>query len=228
MFTGLVEAFGEVESVSPAGAGRRLAVRVPSGWSAETARGDSIAVSGACLTVVTVESERLLFDLADETLRVTTLGDLAAGDRVNLERALRLGAPLGGHLVLGHVDGVGRVAGMEPEGSGRRLTIALPDGLRPLLIPKGSIAVDGVSLTIAALGEGTFSVALIPHTLAATTLGGRGVGARVNLEMDVLGKYVRALLPADAAGRARQEAAAEAREFLERQGVLAPAREDSR
>jgi riboflavin synthase len=228
MFTGLVEALGEVESVSRGDAARRVAVRVPSGWSAETARGDSIAVNGVCLTAVAVEPGRLAFDLADETLRVTTLGDLAAGDAVNLERPLRLGARLGGHLVLGHVDGVGRVEGSEPEGAGRRLTIALPDGLRPLLIPKGSVAVDGVSLTIAGLGAATFSVALIPHTLAATTLGRRGVGARVNLEMDVLGKYVRALLPADASQHGGRGTAAEARGFLERHGVLAPAREDSR
>ncbi len=239
MFTGLVEALGEAESVSSGGAGHRLTVRVPRGWSGETARGDSIAVSGVCLTAVTVESERLMFDLADETLRVTTLGDLVTGDAVNLERPLRLGARLGGHLVLGHVDGVGRVAAADAEGAGRRLTIAIPGGLRPLLIPKGSVAVDGVSLTIAALGEATFSVALIPHTLAATTLGRRGVGARVNLEMDVIGKYVRALLPASprraarprtgakGAGRGRKTKAGEAREFLERHGLLAPTGEAS-
>jgi riboflavin synthase alpha subunit len=239
MFTGLVEALGEVESVSSDGAGRRLAVRVPRGWNGDTALGDSIAVSGVCLTAVTVEPERLVFDLAEETLRVTTLGDLVMGDAVNLERPLRLGARLGGHLVLGHVDGVGRVAVAEAEGAGRRLTIAAPDGLRPLLIPKGSVAVDGVSLTIARLAEATFSVALIPHTLAATTLGRCAAGARVNLEMDVIGKYVRALLPAGPrpaaragsrakrAGRGRKTKAGEAREFLERHGVLAPTREGS-
>src|SRR5262249_21063608 len=133
MFTGLIEALGEVESASPHGAGRRLGVRAPGEWSAGIARGDSVAVNGVCLTAVLVEPGRLASDLADETLRVTTLGDLGPGDRVNLEQPLRLGGRLGGHLVLGHVDGVGRVVAAEPEGSGRRLTIGVPRGLRPLL-----------------------------------------------------------------------------------------------
>jgi len=220
MFTGLVEAWGEVEALSWQGTGRRLALRVPLEWAREVSPGDSVAVNGICLTAVTAEPGRLRFDLAEETLRVTTLGELGPADRVNLERPLRLGMPLGGHLVLGHVDGVGRVVGVEPEGAGRRLTVAVPAPLRPLLIPKGSVAVDGVSLTIAGLAESAFTVALIPHTLAVTTLGVRGVAARVNLEMDVIGKYVRAFLP----GLAGEEA----RAFLERQGFLAPIREGSR
>lgn len=210
MFTGLVESLGQVEAIGRSGAGRRLAVRVPADWG--LALGESVAVNGVCLTVVTAEAGRFAVDLADETLRVTTLGDLGPGDPVNLERPLRLGARLGGHLVLGHVDGVGRVVAVEPEGAGRRLTVAVPPGLRPLLIPKGSVAVDGVSLTVAGLDETAFSAALIPHTLAVTTLGVRGVGARVNLEMDVIGKYVQAL-----AG-----AGDHARDLLERHGLLAP------
>jgi riboflavin synthase alpha subunit len=182
--------------------------------------GDSIAVSGVCLTAVAIEPGRLGFDLAEETRAVTTLGDLAAGDAVNLERPLRLGAPVGGHLVLGHVDGVGRVAAVEAEGAGRRLTVLVPPALRPYLIPKGSVAVDGVSLTVAALDDTGFAVALIPHTLAVTTLGARRGGDRVNLEMDVLGKYVQALLPAAGA------AADDARAFLGRQGLLLRAREE--
>ncbi len=217
MFTGLVEARGEVEALSREGTGRRLTLRVPLEWAGDVSAGDSVAVNGACLTAVAVAPGRLGFDLAEETLRVTTLGELAPHDRVNLERPLRLGVPLGGHLVLGHVDGVGCVVGVEPEGAGRRLTVAVPAPLRPLLIPKGSVAVDGVSLTVAGLAESAFTVALIPHTLAVTTLGGRGVAARVNLEMDVIGKYVRALLP----GLAGEEA----RAFLERQGFVAPVRE---
>ncbi len=213
MFTGLVESLGQVEAIGRNGAGRRLTARVPADWGLRL--GESVAVNGVCLTVVAVEAGRLVFDLAEETLRVTTLGDLAPGDPVNLERPLRLGARLGGHLVLGHVDGVGRVVAVEPEGAGRRATVAVPPALRPLLIPKGSVAVDGVSLTVAGLDATAFSVALIPHTLAVTTLGVRGVGARVNLEMDVIGKYVQALLPEGEA----------ARRFLERQGVLASARE---
>lgn len=194
MFTGLVEALGEVEALRPDGAGHRLVLRVPGGLAAEARAGDSVAVNGVCLTAVDVRPEGLGFDLAAETLRVTTLGELRTGDPVNLERPMVLGGRLGGHLVLGHVDGVGRVAAVAPEGDGRRLTVAVPAGLRALLIPRGSVAVDGVSLTVAELGAETFTVALIPHTLSVTTLGRRTVGAAVNLEMDVIGKYVRALL----------------------------------
>lgn len=212
MFTGLVDAQGTVERLGREGAGRRLDIMVPAEWGREVSRGESVAVNGVCLTAVVLEPGRLGFDLAEETLAVTTLGELAPGDPVNLERPLRFGMPLGGHLVLGHVDAVGRVAAVEPEGAGRRLTVAAPAALMPLLVPKGSVAVDGVSLTVAGLGPATFTVALVPHTLAATTLGVRGVGARVNLEMDVIGKYVRALLPGSAGD--------EARAFLERRGFL--------
>ena len=197
MFTGIVEALGEVGGVAPGPrGGRRLTLRVPDepGW--RLASGESVSVSGACLTVVDVGPGRLGFDLAEETLRVTTLGGLAAGDPVNLERPLRLDSRLGGHLVLGHVDGVGEVTGVRPEGDGARLDVALPARLRPLLIPKGSVTIDGVSLTVAALGEDAFGVALIPHTLAVTTLGRRRAGDRVNLEMDVIGKYVRGFVEA--------------------------------
>ena len=192
MFTGIVETLGHVGRVDPgAQGGRRLAVTVPDepGW--RLALGESVAVSGVCLTVVDVAPGRLGFDLAEETLRVTTLGGLVDGDPVNLERPLRLDGRLGGHLVLGHVDGVGEVTAVRPEGDGARLDVTVPARLRPLLIPKGSVTIDGVSLTVAALGEDTFGVALIPHTLAVTTLGRRRRGDRVNLEMDVIGKYVR-------------------------------------
>jgi riboflavin synthase len=191
MFTGIVEALGSVHALSrEGGSGWRLAVELPPTLAWSLGRGESVAVNGVCLTVVDTPGSRLGFDLAEETLRVTSLADLRPGDPVNLERPLRLDTRLGGHLVLGHVDGVGRVAGVRAEGQGRRLTIEVPAGLRPFLIPKGSVAVDGVSLTVADLSPSTFDVALIPHTLGATTLGARGVGARVNLEMDVIGKYV--------------------------------------
>ena len=192
MFTGIVEALGHVGRVDPgARGGRRLLLSVPdeAGW--RLALGESVAVSGVCLTVVDVAPGRLGFDLAEETLRVTTLGGLAAGDPVNLERPLRLDGRLGGHLVLGHVDGVGEVTLVRPEGDGARLDVGVPAGLRPLLISKGSVTIDGVSLTVAALGDDAFAVALIPHTLAVTTLGRRRPGDPVNLEMDVIGKYVR-------------------------------------
>jgi riboflavin synthase alpha subunit len=192
MFTGIVEAMGRVGAVErgPRG-GRRLAVAVPDQADWRLAPGESVAVSGVCLTVVDVGPGRLAFELAEETLRVTTLGGLGTGDPVNLERPLRLDGRLGGHLVLGHVDGVAEVAAVQAEGEGVRLDVAVPDGLRPLLIPKGSVAVDGVSLTVAALAGDGFGVALVPHTLAVTTLGRRRPGDRVNLEMDVIGKYVR-------------------------------------
>lgn len=191
MFTGIVETLGRVGRLETAGDGRRLRVAVPDdpGW--RLGRGESVAVSGVCLTVVDAPAGELAFDLAEETLRVTTLGGLGVGDPVNLERPLRFDGRLGGHLVLGHVDGVGRVAAVRPEGEGARVDVEVPAGLRPLLIPKGSVTVDGVSLTVAALEAGAFAVALIPHTLAVTTLGRRRPGDPVNLEMDVIGKYVR-------------------------------------
>jgi riboflavin synthase len=192
MFTGIVEALGRVGAVETGAAGgRRLRIAVPdeAGW--RLALGESVAVSGVCLTVVDTSPGRLAFDLAEETLRVTSLGGLSPGDPVNLERPLRLDDRLGGHLVLGHVDGVGEVVAVQPEGEGVHLDVAVPGRLRPLLIPKGSVAIDGVSLTVATLEDETFGVALIPHTLAVTTLGQRRPGDAVNLEMDVIGKYVR-------------------------------------
>jgi riboflavin synthase len=192
MFTGIVEALGRVGAVEIGmRGGRRLGVAVPDepGW--RLGLGESVAVSGVCLTVVDAGPGRLAFDLAEETLRVTTLGGLGVGDPVNLERPLRFDGRFGGHLVLGHVDGMGRVTGIRPEGDGARVDVEVPAPLRPLLIPKGSVTVDGVSLTVAALEEDIFGVALIPHTLAVTTLGQRRPGDRVNLEMDVIGKYVR-------------------------------------
>src|SRR6185436_16080977 len=194
MFTGLVEALGRVGAVETVGSGRRLRVGVPEEAAWRLALGESVAVSGVCLTVVEAGQGRLAFDLAEETLRVTTLGELGAGDPVNLERPLRFDGRLGGHLVLGHVDGIGRVSVIRPEGDGVWLEVEAPRSLRPLLIPKGSVTVDGVSLTVAGLEETAFAVALIPHTLAVTTLGQRRVGDAVNLEMDVIGKYVRGFM----------------------------------
>ena len=194
MFTGLVEALGRVGAVATVGSVRRLRVVVPEepAWRLEL--GESVAVSGVCLTVVEAGPGRLAFDLAEETLRVTTLGELGAGDPVNLERPLGFDGRLGGHVVLGHVDGIGRVTGIRPEGDGVWLEVEVSRGLRPLLIPKGSVTVDGVSLTVAGLEESVFAVALIPHTLAVTTLGRRRAGDPVNLEMDVIGKYVRGFM----------------------------------
>jgi riboflavin synthase len=190
MFTGIVEETGTVRRVEPEAETVRIeiaAAHIP----ARSEIGSSVAVSGVCLTVVAREAQAIAFDLGPETLRTTTLGRLRAGDRVNLERPLRLGGELGGHLVLGHVDGVGTITAVERHAATARIRIALPDPeLRPLLIPKGSVAVDGVSLTVADLDDTSFDVMVIPHTLAVTTLGRVTAGGWVNLEMDVIGKYL--------------------------------------
>jgi riboflavin synthase len=192
MFTGIVEATGRVARVDPAGTGRRL--RIDTALGAELRAGDSIAVNGVCLTVVACDATGFAADISPETVRVTTLGDRAPGEPVNLERPLRADARLGGHFVLGHVDGVGRVAAFRPDGEGYWLEVDVPDPLEPYMISKGSIAIDGISLTIASLDTGRVGVAIVPFTHAHTTLGGARVGDRVNLEADVLGKYVARLL----------------------------------
>ncbi|MBI4240412.1 MAG: riboflavin synthase [Candidatus Rokubacteria bacterium] len=190
MFTGIVEELGEVVELARGAGAWRLTVKAGRVLEASEP-GASLAVNGVCLTVVERGGGSLAFDLGPETLRVSTLGELVAGDQVNLERPLRLGAPVGGHLLLGHADGVGTVAAAVREGDTVRMRIAVPDPcLERHLIPRGSVAVDGVSLTVAEVTRGSFEVMVIPHTLAVTTLGARGVGARVNLEMDVIGKYL--------------------------------------
>jgi riboflavin synthase len=185
MFTGIVEQIGEVVAVD----GHRLAVRVPVPWT-DVAVGDSIAVSGVCLTATEVEADRLSFDLSEETLARTDLGSLGMGGRVNLERPATLVSRLGGHLVQGHVDAVADVVEARAEGDGVRLSVRIPAELLRYVVEKGSIAFDGVSLTVAALDGAVIEVSLIPHTLAATTLGSAGVGDRINLEVDVVAKYV--------------------------------------
>jgi riboflavin synthase len=190
MFTGLVEEMGTVTAVDGSVATRRLEIRAATVLEG-TGIGGSVAVNGACLTVVGRRDDRLVFDLGPETLTRTTLGRLVPGDRVNLERPLRLGALVGGHLVLGHIDGVATIDDVTRVESTARARIRLPGReLEPLLVEKGSVAVDGVSLTVAGLGPGWFEVMLIPLTLAATTLGACRAGQAVNVEMDVIGKYV--------------------------------------
>jgi len=189
MFTGLIEEVGEVRCRD----GSRLVV------GARTILGDatdgcSIAVNGVCLTVVDRGPDCVGFDLGPETLARTALGDIGIGRRVNLERPLRLGALVGGHLVQGHVDGVGTVAALTRHGETARLRLHYPAELAALLIPQGSVAVDGVSLTVAALDRLAFEIMLIPHTLGQTTLGRLRAGERVNLEMDMIGKYVQRFL----------------------------------
>ena len=193
MFTGIVEAMGTMEALRPQPGGARLSVRPPEGW-ARPEPGSSIAVNGACLTLVGWEGPCFVADLSMETLARTTFGALRPRDRVNLERPLTLGAALGGHIVTGHVDGIGTVTAHNPEGEGSVMRIRAPAPMAPLLVFKGSIAADGVSLTVADLAEEEFGVALIPYTLQHTTLGGRRPGDVVNLEADLLGKYVARLL----------------------------------
>ncbi len=193
MFTGIVEALGEVLSVDRTAEGGRLRVRAGT-LLAGAQVGESIAVSGACLTMAELEGDAFTADLAAETLRRTTLRGLRPGDPVNLERPLRLDQRLGGHIVQGHVDGVGTVTAVRREGEGLWMEIEPPPALTPYLVEKGSVAVDGVSLTIARLTRDAFAVALIPHTLVVTTLGRRRAGDPVNLEVDILAKYVERLL----------------------------------
>jgi len=191
MFTGIVRELGTVEAFD----GSRLVVVGPE-TAAGVAVGDSVSVAGVCLTVVESTEGRLSFDVVPETLARTALGGLEQGDSVNLEPALRVGDSLGGHVVQGHVDAVGRVRSVESEGKSRRVWVDAPESVVRYCLEKGSIAVDGVSLTVAALDDDGFEVALIPHTLEVTTLGRLDLGDHVNLETDVLAKVVERLLAA--------------------------------
>ena len=207
MFTGLVQALGTVVDRRPAGSGLRLAVDLgalaaggagerPGATAPPPAIGDSIALSGVCCTVVRLDGAAGAFDLSPETLARTWLGDAARGHVLNLETALRAGQPLGGHLVQGHVDGVGRVlAGIDPVAGGE-LAVGLPAGLRRYCVEKGSLTLDGVSLTIAAVDGEQVRIAVIPHTAQVTTLGRARPGDRVHVEVDVIAKYVEAMLAA--------------------------------
>ncbi|HEY0698249.1 MAG TPA: riboflavin synthase [Micromonospora sp.] len=193
MFTGIVEELGEVVRRTDHGSSALLAVRGPLVTS-DARHGDSIAVNGVCLTVVDVADGVFTADVMGETLSRSSLGVLTAGDPVNLERAATLGSRLGGHLVQGHVDGVARILGREPAGEWEVVRFALPVGISRYVVEKGSITVDGVSLTVMAVTDDEFSVGLIPTTLKLTTLGHKGVGDPVNLEVDVVAKYVERLL----------------------------------
>jgi riboflavin synthase len=207
MFTGIIEGQGRVESRS--GGPQEIRLRIATPFEGVPGRGESIAVDGVCLTAVTGGAGWFEAVVSLETLSRTTLGDRAPGERVNLERALRLGERLGGHLVQGHVDAVGRVEAVHPEGTGARMRIAFPAELAPLIVLKGSVAVDGVSLTVAARLDGA-----IPETLEVTGLGLRRAGDRVNLEVDLIGRYVIEAVR----GRESREPAPVTRELLDRHG----------
>jgi riboflavin synthase len=190
VFTGLVREVGEVVSFESG----RLTIRAAQ-TAADAALGDSIAIDGVCLTIVAADGDTLAFDAVPETLSRTSLGTLDQGSRVNLEPALRAGDALGGHYVQGHVDGVGSVRSVESEGEGKRIWFDLPPALLRYAVEKGSVAIQGTSLTVAEIDDAGLAVALIPHTLQETTLGALEPGATVNVESDVLAKYVEKLLP---------------------------------
>jgi riboflavin synthase len=195
VFTGIVEELGEVVAVEPLQDASRLTVRGPLVTS-DAGHGDSISVNGVCLTVVSNEGGAFTADVMAETLRRSSLGDVTVGSPVNLERAVRVSDRLGGHVVQGHVDGTGRIEQVTPDEHWTVVRVGLPEGLRRYVVEKGSITVDGVSLTVSAVQDDWFEVSLIPTTLALTTFGAKGVGDAVNLEVDVLAKYVEKLLQA--------------------------------
>ena len=192
MFTGIVKEIGEVEGVEVTEAGARLRVRAA--LAATVSQGDSVSVSGACLTVAAAADGTFESDFMNQTLSLTTLGALGAGARVNLEPALRAGEPLGGHLVQGHVDGTGQVSGVSEDGVARRIRVAMPPDIGRYVVEHGSIAVDGVSLTVARVAGDGFEVSLIPETLARTTLGDLAEGSPVNLEVDLIARYAERLM----------------------------------
>lgn len=193
MFTGIVESRGIVESLTVTAAGGRLVLSGVA-FADDLALGESVAVNGCCLTVVSSGQGRAAFDLLQETLRLTNLGGLAGGDAVNLERAMRASDRLSGHFVQGHIDGTAEILAYEPDGQDHRYTVALPAAGQRLVVPKGSITVNGISLTVAALESDRFTLWITPHTHAVTTLRHARAGQKVNLEYDFLGKHVDRLL----------------------------------
>jgi riboflavin synthase len=199
MFTGLIEAMGRVRSIERRDGDVRLWISSDTLDLGDVRLGDSIAVNGVCLTVVAMDAQSCAFDVSNETLACTTLGEWNEGRAVNLEKALRLGDRLGGHLVTGHVDGVGRVLAIEADARSLRWRFSLPPGLARFVAAKGSIAVDGVSLTVNGVDDDSFSVNLIPHTMAQTVFGATMVGAAVNLEIDLMARYAERLMVVGAA-----------------------------
>jgi len=214
MFTGLVEGLGRIARRS--GTPEETALRVEAPFASELRVGDSVAVDGVCLTVTEHGNDWFATLVSPETMRRTTLGSRREGDAVNLERALRLGDRLGGHLVQGHVDGTAAIVGRSSEGSGARLTVALPPEFGAYVVPKGSIALDGVSLTVAERRAEAFEVALVPLTLLRTTLGTRRPGEALNLELDLIGRYVLQALEE----RGRRGRRGITRELLAEQGFV--------
>jgi riboflavin synthase len=217
MFTGIIQAVGKIAAIEQKGGDARLRIDTGSLDMANVNTGDSIAVSGVCLTAVEHSASGFTADVSGETLARTTLGQRRPGDVVNLEKALTLNTPLGGHLVSGHVDGVGTVVGRETEGRSVRFRFEAPAALARYIAEKGSICVDGVSLTVNAVNGARFDVNIVPHTLAQTTLNGFQPGSKVNLEVDLLARYLERLMLGEAAANG---GSAVTQEFLARHGFL--------
>lgn len=218
MFTGIIQTLGRIESLSPRGGAMRMAIAAADLDTSDVALGDSIAVSGPCLTAVAISPGRFEVDVSPETLERTTLGGKRAGDAVNLEKALRLSDRLGGHLVSGHVDGLGEVLARVERDNCVQFTLRAPQALARYIAPKGSICIDGVSLTVNAVDGAQFELLIIPHTLERTTLGELRAGSRVNLEIDLVARYLERLLAPDAAAPGGVTL-----ETLRKAGMLGPA-----
>jgi riboflavin synthase len=193
MFTGIIEGLGTITAIRPSGEGRRLAIQADF-FLTGTKIGDSIAVSGACLTAVTLSGARFEVDVSPETIEKTTLKNAKPGDRVNIERALSLSGRLDGHLVSGHIDGAGQISHITKKSNAILIGFSVPESLSRYMIPKGSVAVDGISLTINACDQNSFEVSIIPHTAEITTIGLKKIGDPVNIETDMIGKYVEKFL----------------------------------
>ena len=206
MFTGIIEALGTVAALEPQGGDVRLRVRAPDLHLSDTALGDSIAVNGVCLTVTALGKDQFSADVSRETLNVTTLGELGVGARVNLEQALTLSRRLGGHLVAGHVDGVGEILELRPDARSTRVVLRAPDELARYIAAKGSITIDGTSLTVNGVNGAEFDVNIIPHTWTHTRFAVYQVGTRVNLEVDLIARYLERLVLGDRAAEANRSA----------------------
>lgn len=220
MFTGLIETVGLVTRIEPVAGGAQLEIYAPD-FGRDMAIGDSVAVNGSCLTIVKFERGGFVTDVSSETLDKTTIRDLRTGSKVNLERAMRLSDRLGGHMVSGHVDGVGELVQRHVSGNSTAYQFEIPEELTPYVIDKGSIAIDGISLTVARLKGNMIALAVIPHTEASTTLGDMPIGAQVNVEVDLVGKYVYRAMAAyvgeepDHAGAADRRLRSKFRDFME-------------
>ncbi len=218
MFTGIVQAVGEIRSMTPRGGDVRVYVGTAGLDMVDVALGDSIAVNGVCLTAVTLDDQGFAADVSRETLSLTTLGGLVTGSRVNLEKALTLSTPLGGHLVSGHVDGVGRIVEREDDARSVRLRVEAPAGLARYIAHKGSICMDGTSLTVNRVSGPEFEINIVPHTIAETIVGDYRLGLRVNLEVDLVARYLERLLLGEKA--ADPNAGGVTLEFLAEHGFM--------